>query len=74
MKKWSTHLYHTDRHYVLNAIVSVLRLRKVLQAAKEYALTFHHWSIFLDNEKSASRHAVKFEVEARGKVGSMSDP
>ena len=73
-KKWSTHLYHTDRRYVPNAIVSVLRLRKVLLAAKEYALTFHHWNIFLDNEKSTSRHAVKFEVETRGKVGRMPDP
>ena len=65
--KRSTHLYHTNRHYVLNAIVLVLRL-------KEYALTFHHWNIFLDNEKSISRHAVKFEVETRGKVGPMPDP
>ena len=42
-----------------------------VQTAKEHAPTFQDWNIFLDIDKNINRHAPKFAVGTRGKVGSM---
>ena len=45
-----------------------------VQTAKEHAPTFQDWNIFMEIDKNINRHAPKFAIATRGKVGSMLDP
>ena len=47
------------------------KLTIAVQIAKEHAPTFQDWNIFLDIDKNINRHAPKFAIGTRGKVGSM---
>ena len=49
----------------------ILKLIIAIQTAKEHAPTFQDWNIFLDIDKNINRHAPKFAIGTRGKVGSM---
>ena len=49
----------------------VWKLIIATQTAKEHAPTFQDWNIFLDIDKNINRHAPKFAIATRGKVGSM---
>ena len=55
-------------------LIATFKLIMKTQAAKEHAPTFQDWNIFLDIEESINRHAVKFAIGTRGKVGSMAGP
>ena len=49
----------------------VQKLRIAVQTAKKHAPTFQDWNIFLEIDKNINRHAPKFAIGTRGKVGSM---
>ena len=51
--------------------MAILKLITAIQTAKEHAPIFQDWNIFLDSDRSTNKHAAKFAVGTRGKVGSM---
>ena len=59
---------------LLDQMIEFKPTRKLIiamQTAKEQAPTFQDWNIFLDIDKNINRHAPKFAIGTRGKVGSM---
>ena len=59
---------------LLDQMIEFKPTRKLIiavQTAKEQAPTFQDWNIFLDVDKNINRHAPKFAIATRGKVGSM---
>ena len=59
---------------LLDQMIEFKPTRKLIiaiQTAKEHAPTFQDWNIFLDSDRSTNKHAAKFAVGTRGKVGSM---